>query len=125
MQDEDLVRLEASTAGMNFDAYMSVDQELAMYSVLCVEAMCGKLGSGSSVEEVQGGSGDNDEDKPKPVPSFTESLNALETMRAFVYAHDITEIDQANILSTESLLFSLKREGATKQMKINDSLKKT
>jgi hypothetical protein len=104
---------------MNFDAYVSVDQELAMYGVLCVEAMCGELGSGSSVQEVQGGSGDDD--KPKPVPSFTESLNALETMRAFVYAHDITEIDQANILSTESLLFSLKREGATKQMKINDS----
>jgi hypothetical protein len=29
--------------------------------VRCVEEMCGELGSGSSVEEVQGGSGDDDE----------------------------------------------------------------
>jgi hypothetical protein len=37
-QDEDWVRLGASTAGMNFEAYMSVDQELATCGVLCVES---------------------------------------------------------------------------------------
>jgi hypothetical protein len=36
-----------------------------------------------------------------------------------MYAHDITEI-----VNIESLLFKLKRKGATKQMKINDFLKK-
>jgi hypothetical protein len=53
-----------------------------------------------------------------------EALLAFESMRAFMYAHDITEGDQADIFNIESLLFKLKRNGATKQMKINDFLKK-
>jgi hypothetical protein len=56
--------------------------------------------------------------------SFMETLRAFESMRAFMYAHDITERDQANIVYIESLLFNLKRKGDTKQMKINDFLKK-
>jgi hypothetical protein len=57
-------------------------------------------------------------------PSFTEALRAFESMRAFMYAHDITERDQANIISIASLLFNLKWKGAAKQIKINDFLKK-
>jgi hypothetical protein len=58
------------------------------------------------------------------VPSFMEALGAFESMRVFMYAHDITtEQDQANIVNIESLLFKLKRKGATKHMKINDFLK--
>jgi hypothetical protein len=34
-------------------------------------------------------------------------------------AHDITKRDQVNIVNIEKLLFSLKRKGATKQMRIN------
>jgi hypothetical protein len=58
------------------------------------------------------------------VPGFTKALNAFQTMRAFMYADDIIDIDQADILSIESLLFSLKRKGATTQMKISDFLKR-
>jgi hypothetical protein len=103
-------------------AYVSVDQELATCGVLCVEEMCGELGSGSFVEEVQGGGGgdDDDEAKPEPVQSFVDALRAFESMTAFMYAHEITERDQANIADIESLLFKLKRKGATKQIKIND-----
>jgi hypothetical protein len=57
-------------------------------------------------------------------PSFMEALHAFESRRGFTYAHDITESDQANIVNTESLLFNLKWKGCTKQMKINDFLKK-
>jgi hypothetical protein len=90
-----------------------------------VEEMCGELGSGSCMEEVQGGGGDDyNEAQPEPVPSFTEALRAFESMRAFMYAHDTTKRDQANIVDIESLLFNLKRKGVTKQMKINDFLKK-
>jgi hypothetical protein len=39
-QDEDWVQLEVSTAGINFDTYMSIDQELATYGVLCVWKKC-------------------------------------------------------------------------------------
>jgi hypothetical protein len=101
-------------------AYVSVDQELVT---------CGELGSVSCMEEVQGsgggGGGDGgDEAETETVPNFTKALCAFESMRAFMYAHDITKRDQANIVNIESLLFKLKRKGATKQMKINDFLKK-
>jgi hypothetical protein len=56
-------------------------------------------------------------------PSFTEALRAFESMRAFMYAH-ITERDQVNIVNIESLLFNLKWKDSTKQIKINDFLKK-
>jgi hypothetical protein len=61
---------------------------------------------------------------PEPVPSFTEALCAFETLGVFMYAHDITERDHSNIVNIESLLFNLKRKGATEQMKINDFLKR-
>jgi hypothetical protein len=82
-----------------------VDPELATCGVLCVEEMCGELGSGSCVEEVQGG-GDDDE------AGFYGSTS--ESMRVFMYAHDITKRDQADIVNIGSLLFKLKRKGATK-----------
>jgi hypothetical protein len=82
---------------------------------------CGVVGSGSCVEEGQGDGGDDDDEAEyEPVPSFREALCAFESMRAFMYAHDITERDQANVINIERLLFSLKRKGATKQMRIND-----
>jgi hypothetical protein len=56
-------------------------------------------------------------------PSFKEAFHAFESMRVFMYAH-ITERDQANIVNIVSLLFNLKRKGATKQMKNNYFLKK-
>jgi hypothetical protein len=52
--------------------------------VCCVEEMCGALGSGSCLEEVQ--CGGDDEAEPKPVPSFTEVLRGFEPMRVFMYA---------------------------------------
>jgi hypothetical protein len=57
-------------------------------------------------------------------PSFTEALRVFEYMRALMYAHDITERDQANTVNIESLLFNLKWKGSTKQIKINYFLKK-
>jgi hypothetical protein len=90
-----------------------------------VEEMCGALGSGSCVEEVQGGHGDDDDTvEPETVPSYTEALRVFESMGVFMYAHDITDRYQANIVNIESLLFSLKKKGATRQMKSNDFLKK-
>jgi hypothetical protein len=38
-------------------------QELTTCGVLCVEKMCDELGSGSCVEEVQGGGGGGDNDE--------------------------------------------------------------
>jgi hypothetical protein len=128
-QDEDWVWLGASTAGVDLDACVSVDQELATCGVLCMEEMCGVVGSGSCVEEGQGdggggGGGDDDEAESEPVPSFREALYVFESVRAFMYAHNITKRDQVNIVNIEWLLFSLKRKGATKQMSMNNFFKK-
>jgi hypothetical protein len=103
--------------------HMRLWTKSSQHVVCCVEEMCGELGSGSCMEEVQGGGGDDDnEAEPKPAPSFMESLHVFDSMRAFIYAH-INERDQEKIVYTESLLFNLKGKGATKQMKINDFLK--
>jgi hypothetical protein len=55
-------------------------------------------------------------------PGFMEALCAFESMRMFMYAHDITERDQANIVHIENALFNSKWKCATKQKKINDFL---
>jgi hypothetical protein len=64
----------------------------------------------------------------KPSPNQCRVLRKhfmrFESMKVLMYVHDITERDQANILNIGSLLFKLKGKGDTKQMKINDFLKK-
>jgi hypothetical protein len=80
-QDEDWIQLGASTIGMDFEAYMSVDQELTTCGVLCMEEICGVVGSGSCVEEGLGDCGHDDEAESEPVPSFMEALHAFESMR--------------------------------------------
>jgi hypothetical protein len=42
-------------------------------------------------------------------PSFTEALGAFEPMRALMYAHDITERDQANIVNKFIVQFEMER----------------
>jgi hypothetical protein len=106
-QDAGWLQLGASTIGVDFDAYMSVDQEFMMCGVLCMAEMCGVVGSGSCVEEGQGDGGDDDDEAAsEPAPSFTEALCAFESIRAFMYAHDITKRDRASIVNIERLLFS-------------------
>jgi hypothetical protein len=64
----------------------------------------------------------------KPSPNQCQVLRKhfmrSESMKALMYVHDITERDQANIVNSGSLLFKLKGKGNTKQIKINDFLKK-
>jgi hypothetical protein len=84
--------LGASIAGVDFDACMSVDQELSK---------CGVVGSWNFVEERQGDGGDADETESKPVSSFTEALHAFESIRMFMYAHNITKRDEVNIINIE------------------------
>ncbi|PSN36729.1 hypothetical protein C0J52_18420 [Blattella germanica] len=100
---EDWIQLGTSTAGMDFDTYVSVE----------TSENGGKEGADDDDEEA--------ESETLPVPSFRDALNGFETMRAFIYAHDITERDQINIVNIESLLFGLKRKGANKQMKIRQT----
>jgi hypothetical protein len=84
------------------DAYVPADQELgtcSVLSVLCMEEMCGVL----EVEVVWR------RGKVMTIkPCFTEAVHAFESMRAFMYAHDITKRDKANTINIERLLLCLK-----------------
>ena len=64
--DEDCIRLGGNTAGIDFNAYVSVDQELAT---------CGTNVSDSGNSVNDGEDDDDDEEvEPEPVPSFAEAL---------------------------------------------------
>jgi hypothetical protein len=58
-QDGDWFPLRTSTAGIIFDADVSVNQELAT---------CGVVGNASCLEKGLGDSDDDNEAKPQPVP---------------------------------------------------------
>jgi hypothetical protein len=96
-------------------AYVSVDPELAMCVVCCAWKKCMVSWEVKVVWR-----------RCKAVvvmrtkPGSMEALRTFESMSAFMYAHNITERDQANTVHIESLLFKLKRKGANKQLKIND-----
>jgi hypothetical protein len=83
---------------VDFDAYVPVDQELAMGGMMCMEEMCGVVENGSCVCVCGGGGqGDSCDDDNKVIPRFTEALRAFESVSAFMYAHEITKMDQTNI----------------------------
>jgi hypothetical protein len=69
-----------------------------------MEEVCGVVGSGSCVEKGQGDGGGDDEAEWKPVPSFTKAICAFESMRVFMYAHNINSRDQVNTVNIDRLL---------------------
>jgi hypothetical protein len=54
------------------------------------------------------------------VPSFTESYEALEKVKAFFYVHSVIDADRENILSLEKSHFQLRQNSAKKQKKMYD-----
>jgi hypothetical protein len=92
-----------------------VDQELATCGVLCVVSWEVEVSLRTCKAVVV----------TTTKPGFMEALRAFESMRAFMYAHDLTERNQANIVNIGSLWLKLKRKGATKQMKIMTFLKRS
>jgi hypothetical protein len=49
------------------------------------------------------------------VPSFAETYEALEKVKAFFYAHSVTDADCEHILGLEKSYFQLKQNSAKKQ----------
>jgi hypothetical protein len=68
-------------------------------------------GSPSSVEEK------NKEDKnvQDMMPSFAETYKALEKVKAFFYAHSVTEADREHTLGLKKSYFQLRQNSAMKQ----------
>jgi hypothetical protein len=64
----------------------------------------------------------NKEDKNEEdmLPSFAETYEALEKVRAFFYAHSVTNADREHILGLEKSYFQLRQNSAMKQKTIND-----
>jgi hypothetical protein len=54
------------------------------------------------------------------VPSFAETYEALKKVRAFLYAHSVTDADREHILGLEKSYFQLRQNSAKKQKTMYD-----
>jgi hypothetical protein len=100
----------------DFQNYISVDCDVATSGVSTVEELCEAYASTRTVEEK------NKEDKNEEdmVPSFAETYEALEKVRAFFYAHSVTDTDRERILGLENSYFQLRQNSAKKQKTMYD-----
>jgi hypothetical protein len=54
------------------------------------------------------------------VPSFAETYEALEKVKAFFYAHSVADADRERILGLEKSYFQLRQNSAKKQKTMYD-----
>jgi hypothetical protein len=76
---------------------------MATSGVETVEELCEAFGSTRSVEKED----EEDENEQEMVPSFAETYEALQKVKAFFYAQSGSDADRENILSLEKLYFQL------------------
>jgi hypothetical protein len=93
-----------------------VGRDVATSSVSTVEELCEAYGSTRSVEEKN----KEDENEEDMVPSFAETYAALEKVRAFFYAHSVTDADRERILGLEKSYLQMRQNSATKQKTMYD-----
>jgi hypothetical protein len=84
---------------------------VATSGVSTVEELCEVYGSTSSVEDKN----KEDENEQDIVPSFAETYKALEKVKAFFYAHSVTDADREHILGLEKSYFQLRQNSAKKK----------
>jgi hypothetical protein len=100
----------------DFQNHVSVDRDVATSGVSTVEELCEAYGSTISVEEKN----KEDEKEQDMVPSFTETYKALEKVKAFFYAHSVTDVYREHILGLEKSYFQLRQNSAKKQKTMYD-----
>jgi hypothetical protein len=61
-----------------------------------------------------------DENVEDMVPSFAETYEALEKVKAFIYAHSVTDADREYILGLKKSCFQLRKNSAKKQKTMYD-----
>jgi hypothetical protein len=61
-----------------------------------------------------------DENEQDMVPSFTETYEALEKVRAFFYAHSVTDANRERILGLKKSNFQLRQNSAMKHKTMYD-----
>jgi Rad3-related DNA helicase len=94
----------------DFHSYVTVDRDAATSGVSTVEELCETYGSTRSVEDKN----KEDENVQHMVPSFAETYDALEKVKAFFYAHSVTDTDREHILGLEKSYFQLRQNSAMK-----------
>jgi hypothetical protein len=94
-----------------------VDRDVATSGVSTVEELCEVHGSTRSVEEKN----KEDENEQDMVPSFAVTYEALEKVKAFFYAHSVTDADREHLLGLEKSYFQLRQNSAKKQNTMYDS----
>ena len=87
---------------IRFPKLVSVDRHVATSGVKTVEELCEALRSTRSVEEED----EEDENELQMVPSFAETYEALQKVKAFFYAQSGSNADRENILSPKSRIFN-------------------
>jgi ribosomal protein S19E (S16A) len=97
----------------DFQSYVSVDRHVATSGVETVEELCEVFGSTRSVEE-------EDENEQEMVPSFAETYEALQKVKAFFYVQSGSDADRENISSLEKSYFQLRQNSAKKQRAMYD-----
>ena len=100
----------------DFQSYVSVDCHVATIGIETVEELCEASGSTRSVEEED----KEDENEQEMVPSFAETYEALQKVKAFFYAQSASDADRENILSLKKSYFPLRQNSAKKQRTMYD-----
>jgi hypothetical protein len=93
-----------------------VDRNVATSGVSSVAELCEAYGSTRSVEDKN----KEDENVQDMVPSFAETYEALEKVKAFFYAHSVIDTDREHILGLEKSYFQLRQNSAMKQKTMYD-----
>jgi cAMP phosphodiesterase len=93
-----------------------VDRNVATSGISTVEELCEAYGSSRSVEEKN----KEDEKEQDMLPSLAETYEALEKVKAFFYAHSVTDVDREHILGLKKSYCQLRQNSAKKQKTMYD-----
>jgi hypothetical protein len=102
-----------SAEDIDFNAYISIDNELIKCSVSSIDKLCDDHeGDGGNEEEEN-----EDKCEPKPAPSFAKAHTAFKTVKSFFYTHNIGEHNE-NTFNMERTLFGIKCKVSGTQLSI-------
>ncbi|GFU15828.1 hypothetical protein NPIL_81371 [Nephila pilipes] len=91
--DEERLRLAECVFGVKFIDYISIDPDVETCGILNIEEMYDNTKNKNNSEKLED-KVQADEVEPIPVPSLSDAMTEFETIRAFIYTHEITEKDQ-------------------------------
>lgn len=61
-------------------------------------------------EEMDDDTNEDENVNTEPAPTFADALKGFETMRNFLYSHELSVREQKDVTNVENLLFGLRRK---------------